>query len=96
MSDFDREKLGNLLDESGMDEEYFVRNLKSMIDKGGLNLSKGMQMLGELRGLGKKNVTVGNINPLLAFGQERLANRVQENRRLMDSNFTEAEIVKES
>jgi hypothetical protein len=49
-----------------------------------------------LRGLGKKNVTVGNINPLLAFGQERLANRVQENRRLMDSNFTEAEIVKES
>jgi hypothetical protein len=94
MSDFDREKLGNLLDESGMDEEYFVKNLKSMIDKGGLNLSKGMQMLGELRGLGKKNVTVGNINPLLAFGQERLANRVQDNRRIEE--VTSFEIIEDN
>jgi hypothetical protein len=82
MSDYDRSKINELLEKEGMDEEYFVENLKKMIDKGGLNLGKGLQMLGELKGLGKKNEVSSIGNPLLAFGQGRLANRVQDNRRI--------------
>ena len=94
MVDFDRDKLSNLIDEAGMDELYFVSKVKTMIDKGGVNMPTGLKILGELKGLGKKT-EVKNTNILDEFGIGNLMNSVQQNRRLK-AGTEFAEIVEES
>lgn len=97
MSDYDLNKINELIDESEMDEVYFVKNLKRMIDKGGNNMTTGMKMLGELKGLGKKSSNQKEIHLLAKFGAAHLANTVQKNRMLNggDEHIEEAQIIKE-
>jgi hypothetical protein len=78
-----------------MDETYFVTNLKRMIDKGGNNMTTGMKILGELKGLGKKT-NDNNAGLLAKFGAGNLTISVQENRRINtrsieSTEFTELE-----
>lgn len=96
MSEYDLSKIDSLINDASMDEEYFVKNLKRMIDKGGNNMTTGMKMLGELKGLGKKaNNSSKEINFLARFGAAHLLNTVQKNRMIGDGEVEEAEIIKE-
>ena len=92
MPDFDLNKIDELIDQSGMDEAYFVKNIKNMIDKGGQNASVGLKALADLKGLSKKRQTNNDVNILAEFGLEQLMNTVQQNRRL-NAGVQLAEII---
>lgn len=92
MPDFDLGKIDELIDQAGMDEAYFVDNIKKMIDKGGQNASVGLKALADLKGLSKKRQTNNDVNILTEFGLEQLMNTVQQNRRL-NAGMQLAEIV---
>ena len=82
MPDFDLNKIDELIDQAGMDEAYFINNIKKMIDKGGQNASVGLKALADLKGLSKKRQSASDVNILSEFGLEQLMNTVQQNRRL--------------
>ncbi len=92
MPDFDLGKIDELIDQAGMDEAYFINNIKKMIDKGGQNASVGLKALADLKGLSKKRQMNSDVNILTEFGLEQLMNTVQQNRRL-NAGMQLAEIV---
>jgi hypothetical protein len=94
MPDFDLNKIDELIDQAGMDEAYFINNIKKMIDKGGQNASVGLKALADLKGLSKKRQSASDGNILSEFGLEQLMNTVQQNRRL-NAGVELAEIVNE-
>jgi hypothetical protein len=94
MPDFDLNKIDELIDQAGMDEAYFINNIKKMIDKGGQNASVGLKALADLKGLSKKRQSASDVNILSEFGLEQLMNTVQQNRRL-NAGVELAEIVNE-
>jgi len=94
MPDFDLNKIDELIDQAGMDEAYFINNIKKMIDKGGQNASVGLKALADLKGLSKKRQSASDVSILSEFGLEQLMNTVQQNRRL-NAGVELAEIVNE-
>ena len=92
MPDFDLGKIDELIDQAGMDEAYFINNIKKMIDKGGQNASVGLKALADLKGLSKKRQMNSDANILTEFGLEQLMNTVQQNRRL-NAGMQLAEII---
>jgi hypothetical protein len=88
MADFDREKLSQILEELGVTEEFYAKELVSMAMSKGLNKSVALRMIGDIKGLGKKSEN-REVSMLEALGVGHLNNTVQLNKK----RITGAEVV---